>query len=178
MVLLRWQKRRRLLSGRWCFRRCLGQNIRSILAQGSRLFLMGVCQWYYCQSLCLTLSYICIFPRDYNSDEWNRKVKSESMHYTTIDDPRKDKDSNPRHALHNHWIPKSQRFEPTPMHYTTIDPKMSKIRTHDNALHHHWSQKIKIRTQDHALHHHWWPPIEKTNMTMMKTDTKLVALRY
>jgi hypothetical protein len=67
--------------------------------------------------------------------------------------PKKSLDSNPRpcttpplapkkskirthdHALHHHWPPKSQRFEPTTMHYTTttppLAPKKSKIyRTH------------------------------------------------
>jgi hypothetical protein len=44
-----------------------------------------------------------------------------TMQYTTID-PEKDKDSNPRHALHHHWPQERQRFEPTTMHYTTIDP--------------------------------------------------------
>jgi hypothetical protein len=42
------------------------------------------------------------------------------------------------------------------MHYTTIDPKRSKIRTHDHALHHRWPPKMSnIRTHDHALHNHW-----------------------
>jgi hypothetical protein len=72
--------------------------------------------------------------------DWNSRRGT--MHYTTIDDPRKDKDSNPRHALHKHWLPQSQRFEPRTMHYTTIDPpKKSKILTHDHALHHHWPPK-------------------------------------
>jgi hypothetical protein len=41
------------------------------------------------------------------------RFKPTTMHNTTIDDPRKDKYSNPRHALHHHWLPQSQRFEPS-----------------------------------------------------------------
>jgi hypothetical protein len=103
------------------------------------------------------------------------------MHYTTIDDPRKDKHSNPRYALHHHWLPKSQRFEPTTMHYTTIDPQNVKIRANENALHLHWPPKDKnsnprprimpplmtpVKTniwqrfgEPMTMHYHiWWPP--------------------
>jgi hypothetical protein len=44
-----------------------------------------------------------------------QKFEPKTMHYTTIDDPRKDKhdeDSNPWHALHHHWLPQSQKFKP------------------------------------------------------------------
>jgi hypothetical protein len=77
-----------------------------------------------------TMQYTTIDPK-------RQKFEPKSMHYTTIADPRKDKDSNPRHALHNTTTdsqkvedsnprpyttppvtPKCQRFEPTTMHYT------------------------------------------------------------
>jgi hypothetical protein len=66
--------------------------------------------------------------------------------------------------------PKSQRFEPTTMHYTTIDPRKSKIRTHDHALHHHWPSKMSnIRTHDHALHNNWSQKTKNSNPTPCTT---------
>jgi hypothetical protein len=60
------------------------------------------------------------------------------LHYTTIDpkkakirtqdhnatiDPQKSTIRTHDHALHHHWPPKRQRFEPTTMHYATIPQK-------------------------------------------------------
>jgi hypothetical protein len=40
----------------------------------------------------------------------NQRLEPMTMHYTTIDDPEKTKIRNPQHALHQHWLPQSQRF--------------------------------------------------------------------
>jgi hypothetical protein len=89
----------------------------------------------------------------------SQRFEQKTMHYTTID-PKKPKIRTEDHALHHHWpqeakdsnrrpcttpplTPKSQRFEQKTMHYTTIDPKKSKIRTEDHALHNHWPRKVK-----------------------------------
>jgi hypothetical protein len=92
------------------------------------------------------------------------------MHYTTID-PKKSKIGTHDHALHHHWWPlkvkysnprpcttppltqKSQRFEPTTMHYTTIDPQKTKIRTQDHALHHHWWSQKRQRFEPKTMHY-------------------------
>jgi hypothetical protein len=130
----------------------------------------------------------------------SQRFYQNTMHYTTID-PQKVSDSTTRastnttpltskksnHALHhhwrpslNHWPPKRQRFEHTTMHYTTIDPQKSMIRTYKPTTMHYtttnWPPKVKdsnprpsnyttittidlqnskIQTQNHALHHHW-----------------------
>jgi hypothetical protein len=93
---------------------------------------------------------------------------------------------------------KSHRFEPTTLHYPTIDPQKSKIRTRDHALHHHWPPKVKgfepttmhyatidpkksnIRTHDHALHHHWPPKshILLRYWTTSKSQLKLIGLTW
>jgi hypothetical protein len=113
----------------------------------------------------------------------SQRFEPTTMHYTTIDPP------------------KCQIFEPMTMHYTTIDPpkdknsnprpctapplmtsektNMTKIQTHDHALHHWWPPKrqifkpttcttppltptkSKIWTQGHALHHHWPPKSQR-----------------
>jgi hypothetical protein len=71
--------------------------------------------------------------------------------------------------------PKSQRFETTAMHYTTIDPK--KVRestTRPCTTPPLTPQNTKIRTHDHALHH--WPPkrqrFEPTTMHYTTNDPK------
>jgi hypothetical protein len=135
----------------------------------------------------------------------SKRFEPTTMHYATMN-PKKVKDSKPRPCttptltpkcqifeptnMHYATIaPKRQRFEPTTMHYTTIDPQKSKIRTHDHALHHHWSQNVKysnprpcttppltpkkskIRTHDHALHHYWPPKSQRFEPQTMHYTT-------
>jgi hypothetical protein len=92
-------------------------------------------------------------------------------YYTTIDHQNV-QDSNPRPCTTTPPLTtKSQRFEPTTMHYTTIDPKFKdsnprpcttprstgpqkSIRNYDHELTTIDPQKSKTRTHGHALHHH------------------------
>jgi hypothetical protein len=94
---------------------------------------------------------------------WQR-FEPMTMHYT-IDDPRKDKYSNPRHALHHHWLPQSQSFELRTMHYTTIDPRPKRQRFEPTTMHYTTIDppKVKDSNSRHALHHHWPPQSQSSN---------------
>jgi hypothetical protein len=65
-----------------------------------------------------------------------------------------------------------------------MDPWSMEIRTHDHALHHHWTQKVKDWNprphyttidpkkskdgiHDHALHHHWPQKVPRLEPTTM-----------